>query len=210
MLETSLKPPTVDKKLASSIYKLHSVTKCLEESLDEIIYEQNNLPDGESSISESEVILTDAFRNQLLSKYGEAIIDAYDNQHDKNQLFQSTPTGATERTESEIPQPPAAILTGKIQHYNRYEGNWRIVISDAEIRPRVNIPYCTDKSESGKRSLVQNSSMEMEKIIKRAKKLGQKEIYEGNNIIPTLNDDGSWKIDGDVVILAYDDDVPKS
>ena len=34
--------------------------------------------------------------------------------------------------------PPAAILEGTVQYYNRFHGQWRIVISNAILRPRVN------------------------------------------------------------------------
>jgi hypothetical protein len=32
---------------------------------------------------------------------------------------------------------PAALLRGRVDHYNRVGGQWRIVVEEAEVRPRV-------------------------------------------------------------------------
>jgi hypothetical protein len=50
----------------------------------------------------------------------------------KNSHHRSTNT--SEDTESIV--APAAMLRGRMDHYNRYGTKWRIVVDDVEIRPR--------------------------------------------------------------------------
>lgn len=105
---------------------------------------------------------------------------------------------------------PAALLTGNIQHYDRrYEGNWRLIISDAILRPRIDTLY-TDKSEANtrKQTLFQHSAIlvEIEKRLKRTK-TNEEPSTRMHPLLPCIGDDGSIKYDGDVVILAYDDYV---
>lgn len=208
---------SVDKTLASTIYKLHPVAKCLEESLKECIFEKNyhNDHDNNDDDSESDIQIHKSFQSKLLHKYGESMVQAYhtddilESTEEEQVLDVKSHSDKKDTTTNHISsQAPAALLTGKIKHYNRYEGNWRIVVTDAILRPRINIPY-TDKSEANvrKRTLFHHSSVvEMEQILKRTKTNEEStRIY--HSLLPYIHEDGSVHLDGDVVILAYDDYV---
>jgi hypothetical protein len=222
---------SVDKTLASTIYKLHPVTKCLKESLNECI--------------ESEITIHQSFQSKLLNKYGESMVQAYQNDMKSSSINTSSNNNTLEKKEEEEEEEedkkdeekvtggeeahcikngeptivttadhtplkaPAALLTGNIQHYNRYEGNWRIIISDAILRPRIDIPY-TDKSEANarKRTLFEHSAVvEIEQRLKRAKTNEEPSTRMNPCLLPCIGDDGSIQLDGDIVILAYDDYV---
>jgi len=218
-------PESVDKTLAGTIYKLDSVTKCLEESLNEWTEEQhqrrhqnetnddNNNNDDDND-SDCAITIHKNFQNKLLNKYGESMVQAYhhterggngehrilEETHRKNK--KNDKLTVTDQNETEA---PAALLTGTLKHYNRYEGNWRIVITDASIRPRINIPYTdTTDVEARKRTLFDHSAIETERQLKRAK---SNEQQITNHQLPSKNEDGSIKLNGDIVILAYDDYV---
>jgi hypothetical protein len=209
---------SVDKTLASTIYKLHPVTKCLEESLKECIFEKNYHHDHDDEDSDSDIKIHKSFQNKLLNKYGESMVQAYHTddilvvnaEEEEEQVLEVKPHSKKKHTTTDhiSSQAPAALLTGKIKHYNRYEGNWRIVVTDAILRPRINIPY-TDKSEANvrKRTLFHHSSvMEMERMLKRTKS-NEESTRMNHSLLPYIHEDGSVHLDGDVVILAYDDYV---
>jgi hypothetical protein len=206
-------PESVDQTLAGAIYKLDSVTKCLEESLNEFTEEQHSNDDNDDS--NSTIKIHKNFQNKLLNKYGESMVQAYhyterggngehrllDETRRKNKKNDKLTVADQNETEA-----PAALLTGTLKHYNRYEGNWRIVISDASIRPRINIPYTdTTDVEARKRTLYDHSAIETERQLKRAKSNEQQTT--NHQLLPSVNEDGSIKLNGDIVILAYDDYV---
>ena len=79
--------------------------------------------------------------------------------------------------------PPAAILLGTMTYYNRIGGQWRIVVSDGEIRRRVNFDYTRD--EKGK------------------KRKNGKSLWDHSDREDDVHD--SIKFDSPLLILAYDD-----
>ena len=111
-------------------------------------------------------VVDDRLKERLLRAYGDAVA-ADDNR------------GRAE--------PPAAILRGRLLHYNRFGRQWRIAVADAEIRPRTNL----SDSRAGT----------------------YKYKHEGRNRATTTLWDASArcpegdviKLDGEVLILAYDD-----
>lgn len=74
--------------------------------------------------------------------------------------------------------PPAGLLSGKLQYYNRVGGQWRIVLSDAELCPRI-------RSDDADRTKNRVSLWD----------------YSEQS---SLGKDDKMKL-GNVVILAYDD-----
>ena len=93
-------------------------------------------------------------------------------------------------------------VIGKVKYYNRFGGQWRIVISDAEIRPRVNVDYSNLLKKRDRVSLQETSRRQMQKEVRwKRRRLNE----DSDSFV--MNDDGAIKIDGDLTILAFDDTV---
>jgi hypothetical protein len=79
--------------------------------------------------------------NKVMQAFGESIVQnhqelyAQQTQQTKQQLHDNTPPPSTTTCKNIV--APAALLRGKIQHYNRYGTKWRFVVKDAEIIPRI-------------------------------------------------------------------------
>ena len=122
-----------------------------------------------------------------------------------------------------VVEPPAALLHGTLRYYNKFNGQWRIVVSNPVLRPRVNIDYTKPKSKSkGKKRNRKNTNISLWeqskktfcelKNLKRARTGGEEEDDDGesnsNSVINEefpLSEDGAITLNGDLVILAYDD-----
>jgi hypothetical protein len=59
-----------------------------------------------------------------------------DNTRFPNAGEQPEPQSAAIITTTALAHPPAAILRGRIQYYNRVGSKWRLVVHDAELQPR--------------------------------------------------------------------------
>ena len=202
---TYKRPPDTNKDVAARIGKLSPMAACLDEALSELMQEhirssstreEEDNPDrsqaeksttsnqnDNSDAGEDQVVIDEEFKNKIMNKFGQAMSNAF--------TMPSKPTTD--------PEPPAGILHGKIKYYNRYGGQWRIVVSDAEIRPRINIPYPQLKKQEVI-SLKEFSRRHMEREIHYKRR--RVERGEG---LPSMERDGVVKIDGDLMILAYDD-----
>jgi len=124
------------------------------------------------------------FKTKLLEKYGEAVAGI--DWDDRDVVADPSDTGIhrpTKKRGADTACPPAAILLGTMTYYNRIGGQWRIVVSDGEIRRRVNFDYTRD--EKGKKR-------------KNGKSLWDQSDREGD-----VHD--SIKFDSPLLILAYDD-----
>ncbi len=145
------------------------------------------------------IVMDDTFKNYILQKLHEAHADiTWQNQqlpteskkenHSKNQTNEEAPS-----------PPPAALLRGKLKYYNRVNGQWRIVVSNAVLRPRVNIDYRKKNRKRNRTSLWDQSkehSIDVYKSIDGQSKRMRNSNDDNNNDI---------NLDGDLVILAYDD-----
>jgi hypothetical protein len=103
-----------------------------------------------------------------------------------------------------IKEPPAALLRGKLKYYNRINGQWRIVLSDAVLRPRMNIDYRKKNNKRNCTSLWDQSIMSLRKEceLKRSRN-----VFNPDQLKEEFpqDDTGGILLDGDLVILAYDD-----
>jgi hypothetical protein len=79
--------------------------------------------------------------------------------------------------------PPKALMRGRVDHFNRVSGKWRIVATNVEIRPRVNLDTTHKKRKRDRSSLWDTS---------------------GNAIMEDPSEN-SIQLKGTVQILAYDD-----
>lgn len=174
-------------------------------------------------------IIDEQFKHKILNKFGAATSNAFSSEGIKTvndytahtYTYMNTYSSAkASKSKSEIVEPPAGILHGKVKYYNRFHGQWRILVSDAEIRPRVNIDFAKLKKRD-KVSLRTSSRLSVTKEIQMRRKRGRTNVNvnvssnagaeaaeadaNSNSNLPTMNDDGCVKINGDLMILAYDD-----
>jgi hypothetical protein len=213
---TYKRPPRVDDEVLTRIGKMNPIASCLNEALNELMKEQQSQADSEQHIqnqqsqaqaqhddSESElnqedgenkITINEEFRDSILNKFGQAMSHAF--------CSEEITTIKPPPEESNDSEPPAALLHGKVKYYNRFGGQWRIVISDAEIRPRVNVDYSNLLKKRDRVSLQETSRRQMQKEVRwKRRRLNE----DSDSFV--MNDDGAIKIDGDLTILAFDDTV---
>ncbi len=109
--------------------------------------------------------------------------------------------------ELKIPEPPSALLEANLKYYNRLNGQWRIVATDAVLRPRANIDYSRkNKKRYYRTSLGDQSKATCSEhhIPKRSNRKGGKRSIDDEF---RQDEDGGIRLEGDIVILAYDDIV---
>eukprot|EP00978_Attheya_sp_CCMP212_P041698 scaffold242451_cov42-Attheya_sp.AAC.1 len=96
-------------------------------------------------------------------------------------------TTKSTRERNTVVAPPKALLRGRVDHFNRVGGKWRIVATNVEIRPRVNLNTTTTN--------------------KRTKKRDRSSLWDtsGNAIMEYPSENNSIQLKGTVQILAYDD-----
>jgi hypothetical protein len=208
---TYKRPPRVDDEVLTRIGKMNPIASCLNEALTELMKEQqadseqNNQnqsqaqhDDSESELNqedgEKKIIINEEFRDSILNKFGQAMSHAF--------CSEEITTIKSPPDESNDSEPPAALLHGKVKYHNRFGGQWRIVISDAEIRPRVNVDYSNLLKKRDQVSLQETSRRQMQKEVRwKRRRLNE----DSDSFV--MNDDGAIKIDGDLTILAFDDTV---
>lgn len=164
------------------------------------------------------IVMDDTFKNYILQKLHEAHADITW----QNQQTLQLPTVSNQKenhNKNQTKEPPAALLHGKLKYYNRVNGQWRIVVSNAVLRPRVNIDYRKKNRKRNRTSLWDQSKEQSMDIYtsldgqsKRMRNSNDDDniILNGNDIDKLqmdfpINDDGGINLDGDLVILAYDD-----
>jgi hypothetical protein len=207
------RPQIPDVEVMKRIGRLSPMAKCLDQVLEELSQEQNESLDHQSMISEKDdtmvrsenIQLTQQFRDDVLDKFGTATFEAFykrkndkfitSDGHDTNTTLTGPPNRHRNKSQDE---PPAALLHGKLKYYNRFGGQWRIVVSDAEIRSRVNVDYQSLKKN-------ENRSLKEMHDIQMAKQSRFSNQYVTSDPLELLDQDGVLKINGDLVILACDD-----
>jgi hypothetical protein len=212
--------PRAGTESSIRIGKMSSMAKCLDEALTEIIQESEGTESSNTRTAPpqalgvevdtdqiqvevpvhadehedgDEITIDEQFKNKIMDQFGTATSKAFCSEETKTIL-----------SKPEECEPPAGILHGKVKYYNRFHGQWRILVSDAEIRPRVNLNY--DKLK--KREVISlktcSSRSYMEKETRQKRRRIDIDI-DADPDLPVMNQDGSVKIDGDLMILAYDD-----
>lgn len=71
------------------------------------------------------LVMDDAVSNRILQSFGEAILNSYRN--------------------PDVPQGPTVRLEGTLDHYNRYQNKWRMVVDEAQFKQII-------RSNNSKRS----------------------------------------------------------
>lgn len=117
----SQRPPPADAALVAQLAKTGPIGRCLNEALNDLVsecfVEQVEQEVQESNHEEQDDTVKVPFDSNMaervMNSFGRAV------------------------AESEWKDCPAALLRGRVDHYNKLEQKWRIVVEDAEIRPRV-------------------------------------------------------------------------
>jgi len=128
----------------------------------------------------------ESIKKSILAKFGESVASSWsktNNKEGKNPISHS-PGAAV------INNPPAALLQGKVRFFNRLGGNWRIIVTDAQIRPRVNF--------DSKRKKRGNYETLWERSVATGGNKEENNDGDGGNV-PTVH------VEGDMQILAFDD-----
>jgi len=216
----------------ASIQSTHTDTHCSIDNSDSSDDDDKGGEDAASTSTSTYSIINETFKETILDKCGVFMSDAFRGEEDSlvehNVRTQKQPQSSNKRTRGREGgheyEPPAGLLQGKLKYYNRFGSQWRIVITDAEIRPRVNINYPILK-RTEPRSLVQESyeQVELELRRKRLRRIGcvdgngnedgQGQDYGSGNGSSSRKDekadslcqDGVIKINGDLLLLAYND-----
>lgn len=63
---------------------------------------------------EEPLFIDDQASNRILQSFGEAVLDSYNN--------------------PDLPQGPAVRLTGRLEHYNRYQNKWRLAVKETRLK----------------------------------------------------------------------------
>lgn len=139
------RPIKAPSDVLESISRVGSLARCLELAMTDLVKEDEvNLSqddnDDDHDLYMKPFIFDNTMKEILIKRYLESIHEISWDIEDSTTIPTSSTlhnNTSTIKTKVPSPPPPAGLLYGKLQYYNRIGGNWRIVLSDAEIRPRV-------------------------------------------------------------------------
>ena len=198
-------PKAADEHVVSSIARQGMIGQCLQSALDDILAEDaaatvrdtagaNADRDDDTSQNEDaatktqstsatkrKMPLTQPMVDNIMTEFGRAVarskynIAADDNDNDIHH-----------KKKRQTPLPPRALMRGKVDHFNRFNGKWRIVVkpSSVELKRRVALP----------------------KVRRKTQREGRPTLWEAVVLEEDDGDSGAVvTIPGAVQVLAYDD-----
>uniref|UniRef100_A0A7S1Y2K2 Uncharacterized protein n=1 Tax=Grammatophora oceanica TaxID=210454 RepID=A0A7S1Y2K2_9STRA len=125
--------PQADPEIVSGVALQSPLARALSDALDSLVKEDtksnDGIPGAEDAVSEEDIVdgervggreKPDCVTN-FQTGMSDSILTAYSN--------------AVVRTD--FSKAPAAILRGRMDHYNRVDHRWRIAVEDAELRRRA-------------------------------------------------------------------------
>lgn len=152
-------PKAADDHVVSSIAQQGMIGQCLQSALDDILTEDaaasaedaNTDKDNDTSQSDDattttqssakrKMSLTQPMVDNIITEFGRAVarckyLPSADHQDDDNTHNKKRP-------------PPQALMRGKIDHFNRFNGKWRIVVQPSvELKRRVALPKFRRKTQ---------------------------------------------------------------
>jgi hypothetical protein len=162
-------PPVAERRVAASAGRQGLVIgHCLQEALQSLIVESSAVPNYNSGEEEEDspankrqkkIQMDQDVSDRIMQTFGEAVAD--------------TPWQSSSQEGSN--SAPAALLNGRLDHYNRVGQNWRIVVDDIKIKRRV--PLDRNRRKRDRQSLWQVDSQKQTEVA----------------------------VEGKIQILAYDD-----
>lgn len=188
-------------------------------------------PMSSTSLPPSNAKVDAKMKEHLLQTFGDAVASTDWYGTDTNPSISSSSNSTVlqrneqQRHTSPAIPPPAALLRGKVRHYNRVGGQWRILAKDVEIRPRVGLEVRGKSTwkRADRQSLWDRSLEEEEERGPAAAGAGAGAASATENSADSVTaaessskdsnleglgldiDGNTIKVKGDVLILAYDD-----
>jgi hypothetical protein len=130
-----------DRQTVASVARQGTVLgQCLGEALASL---QQQDEESSPSAKRRKVQLDTSAVNRILQTFGEAVADTSTGEDSKNPA-------------------PAALLSGRLDHYNRVGQNWRIVLDDIKLQSRL--PLDRNRRRSDHHSLWKVDSVEQNEI----------------------------------------------
>lgn len=130
----------IGRSLEQAIQSFEKIYAPVEEGDDDTIVSVQ-----ESSIENDNNIYTmdEHISKRIRHSYEEAVTNT--------QWYSKDGSFSLDSTNTSKVSPPAALLKGKIKHYNRFGAHWKIVLEeDAKLLPRPNLVPTTDVSRFSK------------------------------------------------------------
>lgn len=171
----SKRPPPADSNLVASFAQAGPIGQCLKNALDDLV--------------------SDNFVQQVEQEAQQQSSDTTEENNEITAQQEQVPTFDSDMAEkvmrsfgravaqSDWNDCPAALVRGRVDHYNKMDQKWRIVVQDAELCPREEAPIQTSDGKPRKKQ-----------------KLSLWEESESNS-----QQQESISLDGSLQILAYND-----
>lgn len=95
-----------------------------------------------NDIRQNELLnLDDDASGRILQSFGEAVVNSYRN--------------------PDLPQGPALRLTGRLEHHNRYQSKWRLVVDETQLNPITETTY-SKKPQPAQKDSTSTSNIRLE------------------------------------------------
>lgn len=148
------RPPSNDN--LASLVQSGPIGQCLQEALNDLVsesfVEEMEQEVGDSTGQTPSTIFDKSMADCVMNSFGRAVAD------------------------SEWNDAPAALLRGRVDYYNKMNDKWRIVVQDAQLRPRLPLSK------------------------KNATRLQKKTLW-----VTSISQQGTTMLNGPLQILAYND-----
>mmetsp|Transcript_3303 Transcript_3303/g.6333 ORF Transcript_3303/g.6333 Transcript_3303/m.6333 type:complete len:343 (+) Transcript_3303:227-1255(+) len=167
-------------------------------NVEESIHEEHV---ARASESRSNVRLDDAMSKSILEAYSKSVVETKFDQEKKIGGGGALPFPTSSGTKTII--PPAAMLKGEIDHYNRVGGQWRIVVKNAVLMERSTTTVGNGKTGRSlrKRTVLDWDDGDSDNACEK----GESASDDGNACGDSNAPSGVHHFKGTVQILAYDD-----
>ena len=155
-------PKAAEAHVTSSIARQGMIGQCLQEALHDILAEdkeaaaavlsnkekgkgddENGKNDdddasdttGQQQSAMIKMQLNQQMVEQVMKEFGQAV--ARTKYHPTEASSSQPPSANNTETNNQKASPPAALLRGRVDHYNRFNGKWRIVVQGVQLKRRV-------------------------------------------------------------------------
>jgi hypothetical protein len=145
-------PSPPNSSIASKIAILGPIGKCLEAALEELCEQDRQgateLCDGADGESADETVekrtqvkvaMDETMSKSICESYAQSVANTTHDSRTKNSESIPTKTACAHPSAptNSTCTAPAALLKGEIVHYNRIGGQWRIIVKNATLMPRL-------------------------------------------------------------------------
>lgn len=138
-----------DREIVASIScQAVSIGQCLENALRGLDSSDGDQDKMQHPKKRQKIIMDSEVGDRIMKSFGEAIADT----QLQSNLSKSTPSA------------PRALLTGRLDHYNRVGHNWRILIDNVKLKGREQMPK-ESKKRGTKPSLWEECGNKQEEVV---------------------------------------------